>query len=98
MHSTRINVRLYLVTQLSNALTYLESENILHRDIAARNCLVFSNYELKLTNVAITCEHFHSHYYSINQCRLPMRWMAPECFADVRSKYRHLCSLTGVLS
>ncbi|UJR22292.1 hypothetical protein I4U23_025350 [Adineta vaga] len=72
-------IRLYIITQLSNALRYLESQQIIHRDIAARNCLIYSNFEIKLTNTAMISEQFQSHYYKINQIQLPIRWMPPEC-------------------
>lgn len=74
-----LNVRLFIMGQLVNALRYLESEGIVHRDIAARNCLIYPNYELKLTNVAAASDNFENHYLSINpNCRMPIRWMAPE--------------------
>ncbi|CAF3613319.1 unnamed protein product [Rotaria sordida] len=77
-----LNVRLLMITQLTNALRYLESENIVHRDIAARNCLIYPNYEIKLMNSAITSIQFQSHYFKINDYRLPIRWMAPETIAN----------------
>ena len=80
-----LNIRLFLVTQLSNALSYLESENIVHRDIAARNCLLYPNYEMKLTHTAMASKEFPLHYYTIDHCRLPIRWMAPETIAHVNT-------------
>ncbi|CAF3407810.1 unnamed protein product [Rotaria sp. Silwood1] len=80
--SLTTNIRLLLITQLTNALRYLESENIVHRDIAARNCLIYPNYEIKLMNSAITSIQFQSHYFKINDCRLPIRWMAPETISN----------------
>ena len=80
----RMNVRLLIITQLANALRYLESEKIVHRDIAARNCLIYPNYEIKLTNSALATHEFQSHYLTIDcQRRLPIRWMAPETLTHV---------------
>lgn len=79
----RKSIRLYIITQLSNALCYLELHHIIHRDISARNCLIYSNNEIKLTNSAILSEQFTLHYYKINHIRLPIRWMAPECISNV---------------
>lgn len=79
-----MNARLLIVSQLTNALRYLESEKIIHRDIAARNCLIYPNYEIKLTNYAFVSHEFHSQYFMIDEnCRLPIRWMAPETLANV---------------
>jgi len=72
-----------MIIQLSNALRYLESHHIIHRDIAARNCLIYPNYKIKLTNSAIVSEQFQLHYYQINYFRLPIRWMAPESISNV---------------
>lgn len=73
-----------MITQLSNALCYLHSHQIIHRDIAARNCLIFTNYQIKLTHSALASEQFQSHYYTIDQTRIPIRWMSPESIAHVR--------------
>ena len=81
-----LNIRLFLITQLSNALRYLESENIVHRDIAARNCLLYPNYEMKLTHTAMASKEFPHHYYTIDHYRLPIRWMAPETIAHVSTQ------------
>lgn len=77
--SLSMNIRLLIVTQICNALRYLESEKIVHRDIAARNCLIYPNYEIKLTNSALASSDFHTQYFVIDKtCRVPIRWMAPE--------------------
>ncbi|CAF1084469.1 unnamed protein product [Rotaria sordida] len=76
------NLRLHYMTQLSNALYYLESHHIIHRDIAARNCLIYKNYKIKLTNSAMASEQFQLHYYKIHHIQLPIRWMAPESISN----------------
>jgi serine/threonine protein kinase len=79
-----MNVRLLIITQLTNALRYLESEKIVHRDIAARNCLIYPNYEIKLTNSALAAQEFQLHYLTLDgHHRLPIRWMAPETLTHV---------------
>ncbi|CAF5050309.1 unnamed protein product [Rotaria magnacalcarata] len=80
--NTSKNIRLHFLTQLSNALRYLESHHIIHRDIAARNCLIYPNYKIKLTNSAMASEQFQLHYCRINHIQLPVRWMAPESISS----------------
>ena len=75
--------------QLSDALYYLESHSIIHRDVAARNCLIYLNYKIKLTNSAIASQEFRLHYYNIDQIRLPIRWMAPETISNVNISLCH---------
>ena len=89
---TRADLCLHLITQLSDALAYLESQHIVHGDIAARNCLLFANYQLKLTNVAMASERFQDHYHSVGDDRWPIRWMAPESFTTVSGILRVIFS------
>lgn len=79
---------LFVTCQISSALTYLESRQLIHRDVATRNCLVFNDYIIKLTDIAMAAP-IYSHYYSTT-AQLPVRWMSPEnlmvCFLFSFSK------------
>lgn len=62
-----------------------------------RNCLIYSNYEIKLTNTAMASPNFQAHYSTIDGCRLPIRWMSPETISHVNKnaipielKFSHL--------
>ncbi len=67
---------LFITCQISGALSYLESRQLIHRDISARNCLVFNDYMIKLSDIAMASP-IYSHHYSTDT-HLPVRWMAPE--------------------
>ena len=67
---------LFITCQISGALSYLESRQLIHRDVATRNCLVFSDYIVKLTDIAMGCP-MYSHCYT-TEAYLPVRWMSPE--------------------
>ena len=67
---------LFVTCQISGALTYLESRQLIHRDVSTRNCLVFNNYMIKLTDIAMASP-IYSHYYT-TEAHLPVRWMSPE--------------------
>ncbi len=67
---------LFVTCQISGALTYLESRQLVHRDVSTRNCLVFNNYMIKLTDIAMGSP-VYSHYYT-TEAHLPVRWMSPE--------------------
>ena len=67
---------LFVTCQISGALNYLESRQLIHRDVATRNCLVFNDYIIKLTDIAMAAP-IYSHYYSTT-AHLPVRWMSPE--------------------
>ena len=67
---------LFISCQISGALNYLESRQIIHRDVSTRNCLVFNDYMIKLTDIAMGSPCY-SHCY-VTEAYLPIRWMAPE--------------------
>lgn len=64
--------------QLSTALSYLESKKFVHRDIAARNVLVSSQYCIKLADFGLSRWVEDQSYYHSSKGMLPIKWMAPE--------------------
>ena len=73
----RLNI--YFSHQLANALEYLFNLNIIHGDIATRNCLFFSNLTIKLTDCAMALAPYeHEYWMCINGEKIPLRWIAPE--------------------
>ena len=64
--------------QLSTALSYLESKNFVHRDIAARNVLVSSHDCVKLADFGLSRWIDNDTYYKASKGKLPIKWMAPE--------------------
>ena len=62
-------------------MRYLASHNYVHRDLATRNCLVGSNYLVKVSDFGMSKSLYESHYYRIQgRAILPIRWMSVECF------------------
>ncbi|CAF1184951.1 unnamed protein product [Rotaria sp. Silwood1] len=73
----------FFATQISSALTYLESLHIYHRDLAARNCLVSIDLNIKLHDLAMCNEIYADDYVLVTvgndiQTRRPIRWCAWE--------------------
>ncbi|UJR14931.1 hypothetical protein I4U23_001913 [Adineta vaga] len=93
--STLYTTTVFFATQISSALAYLESLHICHRDIAARNCLVSLNLNVKLYDLAMCNEMYADDYVLVSsvgsenkQTRRPIRWCAWEtiCLNQFTSK------------
>jgi hypothetical protein len=62
------------------ALEFLSSYKYVHRDIAARNCLVGANLLIKIADFGLARGVYDKDYYRVaGTAFLPVRWMAPEC-------------------
>lgn len=63
----------------ARALSYLAELRYVHRDVAARNCLLSAKRTLKLADFGMTRLVFENDYYRFGRKgMLPVRWMAPE--------------------
>ncbi|CAB3230296.1 unnamed protein product [Arctia plantaginis] len=66
----------------ARALSYLAQLRYVHRDVAARNCLVSAHRVVKLADFGMTRLVFDNDYYRFSRKgMLPVRWMAPESLA-----------------
>ena len=66
---------------------YLEQLHFVHRDIAARNCLVSSSdvdkRKIKIGDFGLARDIYKNDYYKKEgECLLPVRWMSPESLSD----------------
>ncbi|WKY09856.1 hypothetical protein Q1695_002314 [Nippostrongylus brasiliensis] len=64
-----------MILQSAWGLEYLHMKNVLHRDIAARNCLYGDN-KVKISDFGLTREG--TVYQMDPHKRVPIRWLAPE--------------------
>lgn len=73
---------LQIALDVSQGCAYLERQHFIHRDIAARNCLVSSKGSdrvVKIGDFGLAKDLYTQDYYQVEgQRKLPVRWMAPE--------------------
>lgn len=52
--------------QVASGLEYLHSHHLVHRDVAARNCLVAKGLIVKLSDFGMTRDVYVTDYYKVN--------------------------------
>ncbi|XP_075230007.1 discoidin domain-containing receptor 2-like [Lycorma delicatula] len=62
--------------QIASGMKYLESKNLVHKDLAARNCLVGRNFIVKIADIAICNSKYSEDYSEIGgRPPAPIRWL-----------------------
>ncbi|XP_056460280.1 tyrosine-protein kinase ABL2-like isoform X2 [Gadus chalcogrammus] len=75
---TNAVVLLYMATQISSAMEYLEKKNFIHGDLAARNCLVGENHVVKVADFGLSRLMTGETYTAHAGAKFPIKWTAPE--------------------
>ncbi|KAG8455369.1 hypothetical protein GDO86_001532 [Hymenochirus boettgeri] len=70
---------LHIVTQIAAGMEFLSSHHAVHKDLAARNVLVFDKLTIKISDLGLFREVYAADYYKLTgNSLLPIRWMSPE--------------------
>ena len=73
---------MHIITQVSHGMSYLYSQQIIHGDLASRNCLIGADLSIKIADLGIGHDLYPNDYYDNGTQLLPIRWMAPELLTE----------------
>ena len=69
----------FISIDIAAGLEYLALNHYVHRDMATRNCLVSSNFRVKISDFGLSQDIYSTDYFRLGDSELlPIRWMPPE--------------------
>jgi discoidin domain receptor family member 2 len=80
-NSAAFSFLLTLACQIASGMKYLSSLHLIHRDMAARNCLISpTTHQIHLSNIAMAKGEYSNDYARVGplQTRIALRWAAWE--------------------
>eukprot|EP00118_Oscarella_pearsei_P014732 m.128401 g.128401 ORF g.128401 m.128401 type:complete len:603 (+) comp37953_c0_seq19:3198-5006(+) len=95
LDNVQLDRQLDFAGQIAQAMIYLSSKKLVHRDLATRNVLVFSSQLVKVSDFGLSraCDTGKEYYAIKTHTKLPLRWMAPETW-----NYRKFTPMSDVWS
>uniref|UniRef100_A0A1I7T8C5 Tyrosine-protein kinase n=1 Tax=Caenorhabditis tropicalis TaxID=1561998 RepID=A0A1I7T8C5_9PELO len=78
---TTLTQRLRFCIESADGLAYLEKKQCLHRDIAARNCLLSLTDQIKISDFGLSDDK-RTEMQDDTLGKVPVKWLAPEVMQD----------------
>lgn len=78
---TTLSERLRFCIESADGLAYLEKKQCLHRDIAARNCLLSITDQIKISDFGLSDDK-RTEMHDDTLDKVPVKWLAPEVMQD----------------
>lgn len=73
---------LRMAWQIGRGMDGIYRARYIHKDLAARNCLLTSSLDVKVSYPAVHTDQHGGEYFKVNNAMVPLRWTAPECLHD----------------
>ncbi|KAH8403901.1 hypothetical protein KR215_005905, partial [Drosophila sulfurigaster] len=68
--------------QIARGMDAIYRARFTHRDLATRNCVISSEFIVKLAYPALCKDKYSREYHKHRNTLLPIRWLAPECIQE----------------
>lgn len=75
----KIEQILSIAQQIARGMDAIYRARYIHKDIAARNCVISNNFVAKISYPALNKDKYSAEYFKHKNTMVPLRWMAPEC-------------------
>ncbi|XP_042358231.1 inactive tyrosine-protein kinase 7 [Plectropomus leopardus] len=67
-----------ICAQVAHGMEHLSNHRFVHKDLAARNCLINSQRRVKVSVLSLSKDVYNSEYYHYRQAWIPLRWLPAE--------------------
>ncbi|MEQ2251654.1 Inactive tyrosine-protein kinase 7 [Ilyodon furcidens] len=67
-----------ICAQVARGMEHLSNHRFVHKDLAARNCLISSQRRIKVSSLSLSKDVYNSEYYHYRQAWIPLRWLPTE--------------------
>ncbi|CAD7012929.1 unnamed protein product [Ceratitis capitata] len=68
--------------QIARGMDAIYRARFIHKDLATRNCVISSDFIVKVSYPAISKDKYCREYHKHRNTLLPVRWLAPECIQE----------------
>ncbi|XP_035227306.1 tyrosine-protein kinase-like otk [Stegodyphus dumicola] len=73
-----VSQNLMICQQIALGMEYITKQQLVHKDLAARNCLVSSNLKIKISCPCLSLDTYSQEYYHCESRIVPLRWAPAE--------------------
>ncbi|KAG7492855.1 hypothetical protein MATL_G00019530 [Megalops atlanticus] len=67
-----------ICAQVAQGMEHLSNHRFVHKDLAARNCLISAQRQVKVSALSLSKDVYNSEYYHYRQSWIPLRWLPAE--------------------
>uniref|UniRef100_A0AAY5K5Y9 Protein tyrosine kinase 7 (inactive) n=1 Tax=Esox lucius TaxID=8010 RepID=A0AAY5K5Y9_ESOLU len=71
-----------ICTQVAHGMEHMCNHRFVHKDLAARNCLISGQRSVKISSLSLSKDVYNSEYFHYRQSWIPLRWLPAESVFD----------------